>query len=333
MEQWGIALILKIQAAAMPALDLPMRALSGLGEETFYILIIPFLFWSVHRKVGLRLFYFLLLSVIVNSYFKWAWHLPRPYWIDTGIKAMYVETGFGAPSGHSQNALGVWMYLAWLFHYHMQDKRFYYVAGILAVLISFSRLYLGVHFPHDVLSGWLIASVLISVLVFLPDHISKWTEAGSNPARTIVSSLILVLCLGVLAWLVQAFFIFRIPGEWHMNAFAAHAAMGKEVEISPYGIKTVVSSLALLTGVGFALPLAANLGNFNPKGKWFYRIMRYTLGIVIFFVIYLGLSAIFPKVGHEWYYGFRALRYFILALWVIAIAPWLFIKTGLAERA
>lgn len=316
----------------MPALDLPMRILSGMGEESFYIVVIPFLYWCIHRKVGFRLFLFLLVSVIINAIGKWSLHLPRPYWIDANIRAMYVETGFGAPSGHSQNALGVWTYLALLLHRFMGVHRFYYIAGILAILISFSRLYLGVHFPHDILSGWLIAALLIACFLYLQERTSNYTHTGSHLTRTLILFFSLTGTLTIIAWIVQQNPAFTIPALWQKNALKAHLAMGKNISISPYSIKTVVSSMALLIGSSVALPLSFRIGNFDPGGPWTKRILRYVLGLLIFFGLYIGLAKLFPKEHENYYYVFRALRYIVLSFWVLALAPWIFLKSGLANR-
>lgn len=331
IESWGIDLILKIQLALMPALDLPMRFISGLGEEVFYILVIPCLYWCVHKKVGLRLFFFLIFSTILNSMGKWILHMPRPYWIEPGINAKYIETGFGAPSGHSQNALGVWMYLAMLLHQFLKVRFFYYIAALLAVLISFSRLYLGVHFPHDLLSGWFLACLLLFLFWLLAEPISRHTDAGHNPQYTILSTLTLTSFLVIVLWAVMLSFMIRLPDIWQQNALWAHMALGKNIQIDPYSIKTLVSTLAMFVATGLALPLTARYANYDPTGPLLKRIGRYSLGIIIFFLLYIGLSKIFPAKESVHYFEFRFLRYFILGFWVILGAPFIFLKLGLAQ--
>ncbi len=163
----GIKMILAIQGALMPALDHPMKFLSYMGEEPFYMAVIPFLFWCVHRGLGASLLAFLVVNSYINMVFKWVFQGPRPHWYDSNVKGLYLETGYGVPSGHSQNALGVWVYLAHLLKKLLNQTWFWYVAPALAILISFSRLYLGVHFPHDLVGGWTLAVIVLLVFIYL----------------------------------------------------------------------------------------------------------------------------------------------------------------------
>ncbi|RYG55276.1 phosphatase PAP2 family protein, partial [bacterium] len=131
-----------------------MKFLSALGSEQFYLLLLPLIYWGVSRPLGVRLGALLLFSVVVNEIFKVAFAQPRPYWIDANllISKGSAEASFGFPSGHAQNAILIWPFLA------LQTKRkglWMSLAILLAAGISFSRIYLGVHYPTDILGGFL----------------------------------------------------------------------------------------------------------------------------------------------------------------------------------
>ena len=85
-----------------------MAAITWLGSEYFYILFMALLYWCVDTTLGIRVGLILLLSNSVNSLFKVLFHTPRPYWIDSRVKALVYESSFGLPSGHAQNAMSIW---------------------------------------------------------------------------------------------------------------------------------------------------------------------------------------------------------------------------------
>src|SRR5512147_2222810 len=94
------------------AFDTAMHALSFLGTEDFFLLLVPFIFWCVDSSFGARLLFLIVTSDAVNHLLKWAFHLPRPYWIDARVKALESEISYGLPSGHTQSATVGWGYLA-----------------------------------------------------------------------------------------------------------------------------------------------------------------------------------------------------------------------------
>src|SRR5665648_313408 len=134
----GINLIAALQDMGS-WLTLPMQAISFLGSEDFFMLILPALYWSVDAALGLRVGVILLVSSSLNDALKLAFHGPRPYWFSPKVQAFSSETSFGLPSGHSNSAVGVWGMLA-----SQIRKGWAWVVAILFILlIGISRMYLG----------------------------------------------------------------------------------------------------------------------------------------------------------------------------------------------
>ncbi len=147
-----------IQAFITPFLDLFFQGVTMIGEETFYILAFCMIYWCYDKNVGKELGLTFLLGSVFNAGIKELFHLPRP--IGTkGIRSLRVETatGYSFPSGHTQSTTTFFYF--WILK--VKKTWFRVLAWILILMVGFSRLYLGVHWPKDVLGG--IVFAIISV--------------------------------------------------------------------------------------------------------------------------------------------------------------------------
>jgi len=122
-----------------------MQFLAFLGEENFFIVVMPALYWTIDPGLGTRVGVALLLSAGLNGTLKLAFHAPRPFWVDSRVQAMVVQTDFGIPSGHAMNSASVWGAIAASF----RRPWGWVVAVIIIFLVGFSRLYLGVRTFRD----------------------------------------------------------------------------------------------------------------------------------------------------------------------------------------
>ena len=126
---WGVGVVLWSQQFS-PALDLPFKILTSMGGEVFFMLILPLIYWCVDRRSGIRLTILFLLSSYLNLAAKVLADQPRPFQYDHRVQQLYKAGGGGFPSGHTQNAVVVWGYLALQF----RRRRLWIVAGFLMVL-------------------------------------------------------------------------------------------------------------------------------------------------------------------------------------------------------
>jgi undecaprenyl-diphosphatase len=286
---WGILIILWLQQFS-PALDLPFTFISLLGEETFFLLFLPGLYWSVDRRVGARLTLLFLLSACLNFMAKaWAGQ-PRPFEYDAHVRQLVEVPPGGLPSGHAQNAVVVWVYLA------IQFRRawLWWLAGLLIIFISLSRLYLGVHFPTDLLGGHLLGVVLLVAYLRLEPGLEAWLQAQG-----------LIWQLG-LALGVPCLLLLLLPTE-------------EGVAIS-----------AVLLGMSLGIILERRLVGFEAAGSWRQRLLRFLLGAIVMLALWLGLRLAFSSL--EPVLLFRFVRYALLGLWGAFGAPWLFVRWGWAEK-
>ena len=320
----GIAFILAFQSMGT-WLNSPMQFFSLLGNDIFFLLVAPVIFWSIDAALGLRLGLFLMISASVNEALKLFMHQPRPYWFSSRVTAFSSESSFGIPSGHAQNAVVVWGTIASYIH-----KAWAWIAAIaLIFLIGLSRLYLAVHFPSDVLVGWLIGAVLLWILLKSEKPLLKWFKPLSRSSQLLLAlagSIALIL-LNVLARATLSGW--SLPQDWIANAQRAFP----EQMINPLAINGAFSNAGAFFGLAAGAILIQNSrGGYDAGGAVWKRVLRYLLGLVGITLIYFGLSAIFPHGEDIVSQGLRYLRYALVGFWVTYLAPALFLALKLADR-
>jgi membrane-associated phospholipid phosphatase len=321
---WNIGITWNVFFQSLGAwLKTPMDAISFLGNEYFFLFLLPALYWCIETSVGLRVGIILLLSTSVNDAFKLAFHGPRPYWYSPDVIQYGTETSFGAPSGHSQITLGVWGMMA----YSLRKWWGWLIAVLITLLVGISRLYLGVHFPHDVLLGWLIGALLLWLVIRLLDPVAALIKEMS------LGKQILVAFLGSLVLILFSFvpFLWLKLTNWQPPQVWADYA--KEA-ISMSGTFT---SAGTLFGLLIGLAWFHRQGGFSADGPIWKRILRFLLGVVGVLVFYLGLKTLFGLIAPDAEalvpYILRYVRYTLVGAWVSAGAPWLFVRLKLAGKA
>src|SRR6266404_6182289 len=150
-----------------------MSWFSYLGSEAVpYVL--AFVYFVISPRSAARLYLLVPLSGLLNHVLKLSFHSPRPFWIDTRIHALCSWAGYGLPSGHVLTASVVWPSVARALHTRWAS--FGAVSAVL--LVSVSRVYLGVHFISDVIAAWAIGIML--VLSFELLERKTWTVIQSS---------------------------------------------------------------------------------------------------------------------------------------------------------
>jgi membrane-associated phospholipid phosphatase len=304
-------------------LKTPMEAFSFLGNEYFFLLLLPALYWCVETGTGLRVAVILLLSSTANDAFKMVFHGPRPYWYSKDVINYATETSFGVPSGHAQIAVGVWGMLAVRFRKWWG----WLIAILIILLIGISRLYLGIHFPQDVILGWLIGAVLLWLVVRFWKPVVSWIK-NMNLGRQILSSF-----LGSLVLILFPI----IPFLWLKTTNWQPPQAWAEFAKDAMSLNGAFTYAGMLFGLMAGLAWLNHQGGFSVEGPIWKRILRYFLGAIGILVFYAGLKALFGLIAPETEsilaYVLRYIRYVLVGAWVSAGAPWIFIRLKLAGKA
>jgi membrane-associated phospholipid phosphatase len=286
---WGLGVVRGVQTIMSPALTAVMKGLSFLGTEWFFLLALPLIYWCVNRRRGVRLSLLFLASSFFNLWLKDLFAQPRPYELDPKV-GLAKESSYGLPSGHAQGSVVFWGAAAPLFR-----RPWGLVLAIFFPLaVSFSRVYLGVHFPTDIFGGWLLGLLFLAFDYFLGDRIERLL-GQTHPRLKVAGAAIIALA---------------------MNALDMR--------------DTSLSGVFFGAAAGFAF--VPTLAPFKNEGSLAQKALRFLVGLAGAGLIYLGLKAAFPAQGSDLYALFRFLRYAILGAWVSFGAPWVFLKLGLASR-
>jgi membrane-associated phospholipid phosphatase len=318
---WGTPVVVWIQSLGS-FLVTPAKLLSFLGTEDFFLLVMPAMVWCIDASLGLRMGMVLLTSAGVNSILKVLVGWPRPFWISDSVKPYAFESSYGLPSGHSQNSMALWGRMA------LGLKRAAWVIGlgILIFLISLSRLYLGVHFPSDVLAGWIVAGTLLALFLWLEKPVAAWIVRQSLGVQLLVPFLFALAMITVGALAANATADRIVPDEWVARSAAAFP---DEEPIDPQAVD-VVSSAGALFGLAAGAVLLHRWGKFSTAGSIWLRLARFALGVVGILIIYFGLRMILPTGEGFLPQSLRFVRYTLVGLWVAYLAPWVFVKLKLA---
>lgn len=138
------------------------------------------LFFLYKKKWGEMILFFTLfyMGVLLNLLLKALFNIPRPT-----IAPLIHENFSSFPSGHSMNGFIFYFSLVYLFYHFTKNIRltglFCFLAGLLVLGIGISRIYLGVHFPTDVLGGYIAGLCWISSLLFFENLLPFFRKKGS----------------------------------------------------------------------------------------------------------------------------------------------------------
>ena len=174
------ALLAVFTGLRQDALTVVFRAITFCGNQLTMVGLCVFIIILPGRmKIGLPVSFMMIAGLLAQSALKTLVARPRP---DAG-NWLIIETGYSFPSGHANESMIFWAALLILLGRILirRDKRF--AAGLLrfafavfAVLVGLSRLYLGVHYPSDVIGGWLLAGIILTLSFAVYDNLwpQKW---------------------------------------------------------------------------------------------------------------------------------------------------------------
>ncbi len=265
-----------LQQIRSPLLDIFFKGVNFFDTTHFFFLLIPALWFGKNWKVGMRLFTIILINRGIVSLFKDFFALPRPYELIPNLGVIQVP-GYGFPSGGATMAV----LLSGLLISYGKGRWKWPVACAFLALVSFSRLYLGVHFPRDILAGWFLGLSLWALFVFVWPPIEKFLKNCSLPVLFVISQgvpILLFLCIPSLFSLcvlamglslglfINAHYKIILPETKKTKELILRGTLGIVTSIFVYGVANLLPHSSLKICLFFQLLLVA-LG-ISILGAW-----------------------------------------------------------------
>ena len=153
MVNMELEILRTIQKIANPFLDVLFQIITMFGEDSLAIVVMAVIYWNYDKKFGEYIAYSALTSASINGMIKNIFKVKRPIG-EEGIRSLRTETagGYSFPSGHSQGAASFYGAVA----VYLRKKWVSILCIITILAVGFSRMYLGVHWPKDVVGGILL---------------------------------------------------------------------------------------------------------------------------------------------------------------------------------
>jgi membrane-associated phospholipid phosphatase len=301
-----------------PQLEAFLKLVSQFGLAEFYLAVIPLIYWCIEKRLGRNLSYLVTFASLLNGMIKHIFRDPRPYWHNPAV-GLSEEVSYGFVSGHTQGATVAYLTLAlWI-----RKRWMWLLAGLIILLMSLSRVYLGVHDIPDVIGGFLLGLLVVVGYLFWGRYLEE-RYAKRILGQRLLLALIIPFLLGLIY--LGAMLLVGRPDEGVAWASFIDPAEQKSIE-------EFTRNFSALIGLTIGFIFEASRIRFLVAGPAWKRAARFLLGISVTFVLWAGLGEIFPRDPLEIAIPLRAVRYFLASLWVSYYAPLAFVRLRLAEAA
>ena len=298
-----------LEGLRVPILDSFMLAITYFGDEIAFLVTALIIFWCIDKRKG----YFILsvgfVGTLANQFMKLWFRIPRPWVLDENFtileQAREAASGYSFPSGHTQSAVGTFGGLAAV----TKNRAVRWICIAIAVLVPFSRMYIGVHTPLDVL----VAAGMALLLIFVMRPLVLGNDGKYIP-----------LLLGIMTVLAVAFLCFvefyPFPADIDTHNLES-------------GLKNAYTLLGTLLGFLIVYTVDEKWLHFPVKAVWWAQILKVLMGLGLVLAVKSGMKTplnalLGESVG-------RAARYFLIVIvagimWPLSF-KW-FAKLGTKEK-
>ena len=282
-----------------------LSKMTWLGELNTVLVIMALIYWCVSKDFGV---YFLMGwsgNRLVNGLLKVTFCAYRPWIRDPRVvpygDSITTATGYSFPSGHTMNAATVFGGGAVRKDIPRVQR---VVLGLLVLLVAFSRNYLGVHTPQDVLVG----AVAGTLVMYLTVKLMQWVKA--HPEKDL-----LVVCIGVGLAIIVA--IYAAVKPYPVDKDAAGKVLVEGAKMANDTFKGVGWCIAFLTG----WILERRFVQFSTDISMMKRITRLTVGLLSYYAV----SLIFVPLVKNWLSGVPGtfVSCYLQMFYISFIFPWI----------
>ncbi len=294
-----------LEGIRTPLLDKLFYGITVLGEETSFLVFCLLLYWCADKKLSRYLIAVGFSGTIMNQWLKIVCRIPRPWVLDENFtiveSARAGATGYSFPSGHTQFAVGFYGGIA-----RSTKKTWLRVLMIImAILVGFSRMYLGVHTPQDVLTA--SATSVALVFAFYPLLYGK--KASIRKSH----------------WLFLAIFLYAVAFAVYMS-FSSFPADVDQANLAS-AVKNAWTLLGATVGIWQATELDDRKIHFETKAPFAAQVIKFLGGIAIVMAIRFVSKPVLQMIfgSHP---SADAIRYFLMTFVGAGLWPMTFKYIG-----
>ena len=286
-----------LESIRTPVADAVLSVVTHLGSELVFMVLAVTMYWCVSKSRGLYLLSVGCFGTTVNQFLKITFRVPRPWVKDPNFtiveSARADATGYSFPSGHTQNAVGTFGCLART----AKSVRFRDLCIVLAVLVSFSRLYLGVHTPLDVGVSAIIAAAMVFGMYPL------FRDLDEKPMKAI--------------WILAAMGLVNVLFLLYATLWSFPA--DADAELLAHGVENAAKLTGALAGMAVGYWVDLKKIRFDTKAPLLGQILKVVLGLAGLLAFKEGLK---PLLGSSLWSG--VIRYGLMTFFAAGIWPMTF---------
>ena len=286
-----------LESIRTPVADAVLSVVTHLGSELVFMVLAVTMYWCVSKSRGLYLLSVGCFGTTVNQFLKITFRVPRPWVKDPNFtiveSARADATGYSFPSGHTQNAVGTFGCLART----ANSVRFRDLCIVLAVLVSFSRLYLGVHTPLDVGVSAIIAAAMVFGMYPL------FRDLDEKPMKAI--------------WILAAMGLVNVLFLLYATLWSFPA--DADAELLAHGVENAAKLTGALAGMAVGYWVDLKKIRFDTKAPLLGQILKVVLGLAGLLAFKEGLK---PLLGSSLWSG--VIRYGLMTFFAAGIWPMTF---------
>ena len=287
-------------------LDSFMSYITTYGEELLMMMLVAAIYWCVSKKQGVYTLMTWGTGRLVNGFLKVTACVYRPWIRDARVQpvesAKTTATGYSFPSGHTTNATAV-------YGSFVMNKKLSRLIRILSIvmiaLVGFSRNYLGVHTPQDVLVGCITTIILLFFIKWLLDQTEK------NPGLDII-----IVTVGIILNILVI--IYAATKSYPTDYDSAGKLIVDPAKMAIDTYKNCGFSIAVF----ISWFIDRRWLRFEPVGTAMQRVGCFIAGILGYFAVIYILTPLFPSNAVGGFFD----RFFRL-IYIMIIVPFIIKKT------